>query len=48
MAYLSKLELLGVINVIDCDLTVGQEVVALDLPGQQQTTYNRVGDGKPL
>lgn len=38
--YLSILELLGIVHVVDGDLTVGQEGVALDLPSQQQTTYN--------
>lgn len=38
--YLSILELLGIVHIVDGDLTVGQEDVALDLPSQQQTTYN--------
>lgn len=37
--YLSPLELLSIINIINSDLTIGQEVVALDLSGQQQTAY---------
>ena len=37
--HLSPLELLSIIDIINSDLTIGQEVVALHLPSQQQTTY---------
>ena len=36
--HLGELELLGIIHIVDSDLAVGQEVVALDLAGQQKLT----------
>ena len=34
--YLGVLELVGIIHIVNGDLAVGQEVVALDLSGQQK------------
>ena len=47
--YRGDLQLLSIIDVVHADFSIGQKVVALDLPGEQQITEQLVvGTGQYL
>ena len=47
--YRGDFELLCIVDIVHADFSIGQEVVALDLPGEQQVTKQLViGTGQHL